>query len=106
MQQKFVSEHKVDGNNNPAGGTSSATGLMVRWQDGPLRKDGVESEPNGAFVETLIAVAKDRLDFYQESKFSSQYNAEAISFLNQAIASLNKRTADRVNRGVEGTHAE
>ena len=95
-------------NGNPAGGTTRAlqTGphqwaLLVEWQDGPL---GGGIERNGAFVEEVIAAAIDRLEFYQASRFACAENEAAISRLKGALDALEKRTADRRARGVEGTH--
>lgn len=109
MKQQFVGLHSLDDADNPAGGMSycEVAGNMtveVKWQDGPLNIDGVRVEPNGAFVETVIAIAVDRLQFYQESKFKCRENALAITKLEEALHWLNHRTADRESRGVEGTH--
>ena len=114
MKQEFYSQHWNDANGNPAGGISSGLGFTVSWQNGPLKyqpdmafKPGslpLAKLPNGCFVETLIAAAIDRIEYYQSSRFNRQDNADAIDFLKQALHALNKRTADRENRGVEGTH--
>lgn len=99
MKQYIQSEHHNDDNGNPAGGHTWGTGIEIDWQDGPLAV-----EPNGAFVEGVIAAAIDRLEYYQGSQFASNYNAIAITYLNDALAELQARTADREARGVEGTH--
>jgi len=52
----------------------------------------------------VVKAAIDRLLFYQEGKFASEYNKSAIGHLRGAIRVLNERTADREARGVEGTH--
>jgi hypothetical protein len=66
---------------------------------GPERK-----EPNGAFVETVIAAAADRIQYYQNSKFACAENQQALDLLLEAIHILNERTAKREARSVEGTH--
>ncbi len=104
MQQTIDYENFDDENGNPAGGWAEATGLRIDWQNGPLAVDGVRLEPSGAFVETVLAVAKSRLEYYQDSKFASTYNANAIRAIDEALAHLHQRTADREARGVEGTH--
>lgn len=105
MQQEFNNRNDIDpATGNPAGGQASATGISIKWQNGPLMKDGIRIAPTGAFVETLIAIVIDRLIHYQDSKFKSPYNAEAIEHLGKAIDALNRRTSDREKRGVEGTH--
>ncbi|KAB7752772.1 hypothetical protein [Mycolicibacterium mucogenicum] len=100
------SEHWNDTNGNPAGGTTFGRGFAIGWQNGPLGRGAERSEPNGAFVEDIIAAAADRLQYYQDSRFASKYNATALLHLDEALRALNARTADREDRDVEGTHAE
>lgn len=100
-------ENRVDVNGNPAGGFVSGTGLAISWQDGPLGRGDDRKTPNGAFVETVIAAAKQRIEHYQkvaEGRFACRENALAITKLDEALLSLDKRTRDREARGVEGTH--
>src|SRR5512146_2932922 len=104
MKQAIKGEHFNDENGNPAGGTTSGTGISISWQNGPLGRDGERKEPNGAFVEGVIAAALDRLEYYQASKFKCRENALAITKLEEALHWLQARTADRIARGVEGTH--
>lgn len=105
MEQPFESNHEVDENGRPAGGESRALGIEVFWQNGPLGKEGTpeRKEPNGAFVETLIAIAMDRLEFYQ-TVFPCRENNIAINHLDVALMVLNSRTMRRREEGVEGTH--
>lgn len=104
MMQVIHDEHWNDANGNPAGGVSQAIGLLISWQNGPLGKGEDRKEPNGAFVETVIAAAHNRLQYYQQSKFNCKENAEAIYHLRQALEWCEKRTNARVKRDVEGTH--
>ena len=60
-------------------------------------------EPNGAFVETVIKVAIYRIDFYQNSKFNCSENVETLVYLEKVLQSLNNRTKDREDKGVEDT---
>lgn len=106
MQDKYFSQHWSDANGNPAGGVSSGKGVCISWQNGPLAVDGTRREPNGAFVETVLAMVADRIEFYERSRFASDYNKEALHFIRTAMKALNARTADREARGVEGTHKE
>lgn len=103
MKQAIQADH-VTADGAPAGGTTTATGLAIEWQNGPLAVDGVRLEPNGCFVETVIAAALDRLEYYQASKFNCAENADAIGYLNAALDALNARTSRREAQGVEGTH--
>lgn len=104
MRQDITTMHEFDDNGNPSGGVSHAVGAVIVWQKGPLGRGEVRQEPNGAFVETIIAIAKDRLEFYQQSKFACQENEEAINFLESALKILDARTRAREEREVEGTH--
>jgi hypothetical protein len=102
--QEIVVANNTDNDGNPAGGYARAEGMQIDWQNGPLAVDGKRKEPNGAFVETVIAAAIGRLEYYQGSKFSCRENALAITKLQEALHWLGHRTAGREARGVEGTH--
>ena len=104
MRIQVTANHFSDADGNPAGGTTFGQGFSIGWQNGPLGRGEDRKEPNGAFVEDVIAAAIDRLGFYQESKFACAANARAIEHLNLALAILQARTADRERRAVEGTH--
>ena len=104
-QQPFISENHDDRGGNPAGGLVEGVGLSIKWQDGPLGRDGERVDPNGAFVETVIAAALQRIEYYQSGKFKCRENALAITKLEEALHWMNHRTASREARQVEGTHA-
>jgi hypothetical protein len=104
MKQIINGEHFNDENGNPAGGETTGTGINLTWQNGPLGRDGERKEPNGAFVEGVIQAALDRLNYYQASKFACETNAEAVDHLELALRALERRTAEREARAVEGTH--
>lgn len=101
-----IINNKTDREGNPTGGIVEGVGLGIEWQNGPLGRGEDRKEPNGAFVETVISAAKQRLEFYQDSKYNCAANADAITFLDNALACLEFRTKDRENRGVEGEHKE
>ncbi len=105
LPKHITSRHQTDKFGNPAGGTTTGLGLSIQWQDGPLRENGEVREPNGAFVEHVLEAAIDRLQYYQGSKFKCRENALAITHAEEALHWLNARTADREERGVEGTHS-
>jgi hypothetical protein len=104
MLDRYDIKNDVDDNGNPAGGMAKGVGIEIHWQNGPLGRGLTRKPPNGAFVETVIAIAKDRLEFYQQGKFHCRENAKAILHLESALRILNERTTDRDARGVEGTH--
>lgn len=103
MQQSIQSDHYSTGDGTPDGGVTQSTGLLITWQRGPLGRGEDRKEPNGAFVETVIRAAADRLEYYQGSRFACDENIEALRHLDQALAVLASRTAARESRGVEGT---
>lgn len=105
MQDKFTRQNNINRAGHPAGGSVSGTGLSITWQDGPLGRGESRIPPNGAFVETVIAAAVQRLQFYNEGEFRCRENSCAITHLEEALHWLNARTADREARDVEGTHA-
>jgi hypothetical protein len=119
MRAGIKSQHWNDANGNPEGGTTFGRGFSIGWQHGPLGRhlSGCDAtgkcvhgctrrEPNGAFVEDIIEAAADRLRYYQDSRFASDYNAKALEHLEAALAALDQRTKDREARAVEGTHKE
>ena len=108
MLQEFSSSNLSDVNDLPAGGMVDGLGLHIQWQNGPLL-EGPSRDPNGAFVETVIAAALQRIEWYQEvcaGKFECAENAFAIGHLKDALDELDNRTKDRQLRGVEGTHQQ
>jgi len=72
----------------------------ISFQKGPIKENRV----NGCHHEDLISIVIDRLQSFQKSEYSCRENSIAITKLEEALMWLNKRTQDRINRGVEGTH--
>jgi hypothetical protein len=88
----------------------------IGFQNGPI------SDPtgfNGLTNEALLAVLIDRMrgfqyernadgayNFNSRGKFACRENAIALQHLEDALMWLQKRTRDRMARGVEGTHAQ
>ena len=106
MRQGIESNHVSDEQGRPAGGVTTGRGIEIHWQDGPLSVDGERKEPNGAFVEGVIAAALDRIEYYNSTEFRCRENSLAITKLEEALHWLDHRTRDREERGVEGTHAQ
>ena len=107
MNQHITSEHYIDENGNPAGGSVTGKGIAIDWQNGSLvdPDTGERREPTGAFVENIIRAALDRIEYYQTTQFRCRENALAITKLEEALHWCQHRTAAREARGVEGTHA-
>lgn len=104
MRSKIHSHQFTDVNGSPTGGHTFGNGFAIAWQNSPLGRGEQRGEPNGTFIEDIIAAASDRLEFYQRSKFACQENADVIDHLQSALAILNGRTARREKQQVEGTH--
>lgn len=106
MEIGFKADNKLDANNKPAGGYVCGTGFTISWQDGPLGRVGTDEriEPNGAFVEDVIAAAIQRIEHYDKAGFGCVENGMALSNLKEALAWLASRTKRRTDQGVEGTH--
>ena len=104
MRSSLIEKHLCDARGRPGGGSTSGVGISITWQDGPLGRGLDRKEPNGAVVETVIAAALGRLEFYQGTQFVCRENALAITKLEEALHWLHARTEDRERRGVEGTY--
>ena len=72
----------------------------IEFQNGPVKENGV----NGISQEALLAVVIDRLRSFQAGPYSCRENALALTNCEQSMMWLQKRTRDRLARGVEGTH--
>ena len=117
-EQLVHSEFKTDGDGNPTGGRTKMdvhvgevgqglheTAIDVLWQDGIVGDDG----QSGAFVEDVLEVARQRLQFFQTSKFRCRENAIALTKIEEALQWLDWRTRKRLIENVENsyeTHSE
>jgi hypothetical protein len=72
----------------------------IHFQAGPLKESGL----NGIFMEDLIAICINRLKHFQNSEFKCKENDEAIKKLEESLMCLRKRTDNRKERNVLGTH--
>jgi hypothetical protein len=106
VKQHITVINEEDHAGNPDGGHVQGIGLEIRWQKGPLGRGTDRAEPNGAFVETVLEAARQRIVFYNGSKFRCRENSLAITHIEEALHWLKARTEEREARGVEGTHSE
>lgn len=81
-----------------AGGVSPM--VDIRFQNGPIGEAGI----NGISNEALLAIVEDRLQGFQKGPFACRENAVALTKLQESMMWLQKRTRDRMARGVEGTN--
>lgn len=78
------------------------TQTLVQFQNGPIQEMGV----NGISNEALLAIVEDRLNGFQSGQFACRENAIALTHVQDAMMWLQKRTRDRMARGVEGTNVK
>lgn len=71
----------------------------IQFQNGPIAEAGV----NGISNEALLAIVEDRLQGFQSGDYACRENAVALTKLQECMMWLQKRTRDRIARGVEGT---
>ena len=83
---------------NDAGGSGCVT--SIDFQNGPIQEFGV----NGISGEALLAIVEDRLIGFQAGQYACRENAVALTKIQEAMMWLQKRTLDRMRRGVEGTN--
>ena len=83
MLDSFTAENKADANNLPAGGSVRGTGLSIDWQNGPLGTGADRREPNGAFVETVIEAARQRIEWVLRGRAGIRYPgcSRAVGFI-------------------------
>lgn len=73
---------------------------IISFQNGPIKEVGA----NGISQEALLAIVEDRLLGFQSGPYACRENAVALTKIQEAMMWLQKRTMDRMKRGVEGTH--
>lgn len=72
--------------------------LLIPFQNGPIQEAGL----NGLTQEALLAIVIDRLRSFQAGPFPSNDNAFALEHTQYALEFLQRRTRERLARGVEG----
>lgn len=87
----------------PDGYKTSFTMLPVIFQNGPIKEVG---GVNGISQEALLTIVLDRLRSFQAGEYKCKENACALTHIEEALMWLQKRTRDRVARGVEGTSSK
>jgi len=74
----------------------------INFQNGPIKEAGF----NGVSGEALLAILIDQLRGFQSGEYACRDNDMALAHLEAALFWLQKRTRERLNRGVEGTSAK
>jgi len=82
--------------------TADCEMVQIHFQNGPIQGAGI----NGISQEALLAIVEDRLIGFQSGPYACRENAIALTKIQEAMMWLQKRTMDRMRRGVEGTHQQ
>ncbi|MBW9102931.1 hypothetical protein [Paraburkholderia phenoliruptrix] len=82
-------------------GESGHDSVLIEFQNGPINEVGV----NGLTHEVLLAIVIDRLRAFQDGPYACEENSFALLLAEQSLHWMQLRTAKRMQRGVEGTHA-
>lgn len=85
---------------SPYEDSCTASSVRISFQNGPIKEVGL----NGITQEALLAILIDRLRGFQSGPFSCRDNAIALTHCEDALMWLQKRTRERLVRGVEGTN--
>lgn len=93
-------QYQIEFGNNDGGDQTghSQRKTIISFQNGPIKEFGV----NGISGEALLAIVIDRLHSFQAGQYASNENMHALIDLTSALDWLQKRTKDRLARGVEG----
>ena len=78
---------------------SAMPAYIIKFQKGPIKENGL----NGMTQEVLLAIVRDRLEGFQAGDFVCELNQVALDHVCEAMAALQQRTRDRIDRNVEGT---
>ncbi len=83
-------------------GEEIAPSILIDYQDGIVGDNG----QTGAFVEDVLEAARQRLQFFQASKFRCRENAIALTKIEEALQWLDWRSRQRTLQGVENSYEE
>jgi len=89
--------YQIRGKNSADAAATSAV-ASIEFQCGAVKEVGI----NGVQSTALIAIMLDQLRDFQTGPFACEDNVDAIEHLKAALTALQRRTRDRIARGVEG----
>ncbi len=106
-----VSRFTTDQDGNPTGGhtemfvggdedNSPTQAIDINWQDGIVGESG----QSGAFVEDVLEAARQRIQFFNSTRFRCRENSIAITKIEEALQWLDWRTRQRLQQDVENTY--
>lgn len=73
---------------------------IIEFQNGPRNE---ENSVPGVIDTDLLEIVRDRLKSFQAGEFATEYNAQALLHVEEALMWLNRRVEDRIERQVLGT---
>lgn len=80
--------------------TSEVALACIEFQKGP-RKD--PDARHGVLDSDLLEIVRDRLNAFQSGPMATEYNAQALRHIEEALMWMNRRVEDRIERQVLGT---
>lgn len=75
--------------------------IAIQFQCGPRNESG---STHGIIDTDLLEIVRDRLKAFQAGDFATEYNAQALVHVEEALMWLNRRVEDRIERQVLGTN--
>ena len=75
--------------------------VEIKFQNGPRN---VSDSAHGIIDSDLLEIVRDRLKCFQAGPYSTNYNAQALLHVEEALMWLNRRVEDRIERQVLGTY--
>ena len=73
----------------------------ICFQNGPRKNPDSDC---GVLDTDLLEIVRDRLKGFQSGEFATEYNAQALLHVEEALMWLNRRVEDRIERQVLGTN--
>lgn len=89
----------MDYANNPSAQEGMPNELLILFQSGIVPENGI----NGVTPEILLEVLIDRFEGYQSGQFACEENDAALTGMRDALAAIQRRRAERAERGVLNT---
>lgn len=83
-----------------ADGSRETALLCIEFQKGPRQAPDAR---HGVLDCDLLEIVRDRLKAFQSGPMASEYNAQALIHVEEALMWMNRRVEDRIERQVLGT---
>lgn len=86
--------------NNPEAPEGTTNEIVLYFQNGVTPENGL----NGITPEALLEILIHRFEGFQQGKFACTENEEALTHMRGAVEAIQKRIANRKDRGVHNTY--